>query len=265
MPLQLGLIGLTIVLYGTGAILFVVYYKRFRDQLAGYVAFDMICLFFGLVGTIIGGKRYDIMWYTARLLAAAGGVVVLLGLLWEYIRLYQREHAKTKDLEESISRRAQAEAEIIRQRELLRVTLASIGDAVIATDSAGRITFMNAVAEKLTGWYNKEAVGKEVTEVFHIVNEHTRKVVESPVTRVLAEGMIVGLANHTILVRRDKTEVPIDDSGAPIRDDSGRILGVVLVFRDITERKQTEKELRDSRGQLTLPCCQLTWVCGTGI
>ncbi len=126
-------------------------------------------------------------------------------------------------------------------------TLSSIGDAVIATDGTGRITFMNPMAESLTGWTLREASMKPVTEVFNIVNEQTRGKVESPVTKVLREGMVVGLANHTILVKKDGTEVPIDDSGAPIKDDNGKTTGVVLVFRDITERKQAEKQIADSK------------------
>ena len=121
-------------------------------------------------------------------------------------------------------------------------TLASIGDAVIATDLSGRITFMNRVAEELTGWTLPEASTKPVADVFHIMNEHTRNRVEDPVAKVLKEGAIVGLANHTILARKDGTEVPIDDSGAPIRDREGKALGVVLVFHDITDRKRMDQE-----------------------
>jgi len=123
-------------------------------------------------------------------------------------------------------------------------TLASIGDAVIATDIEGRITFMNAVAEGLTGWTLKEAAAKPVADVFNIINEQTRGQVENPVTRVLREGMIVGLANHTVLMKKDGSEVPIDDSGAPIRDENGNTTGVVLIFRDITERKKAEERAR---------------------
>ncbi|MCG6538089.1 MAG: PAS domain S-box protein, partial [Syntrophales bacterium LBB04] len=108
-------------------------------------------------------------------------------------------------------------------------TLASIGDAVIATDVQGKIAFINTIAEGLTGWTLCDASQKPVTEVFHIINEQTRGEVENPVTKVLREGMIVGLANHTILVRKDGTEVPIDDSGAPIQDAYGKTMGVVLV------------------------------------
>jgi PAS domain S-box-containing protein len=121
-------------------------------------------------------------------------------------------------------------------------TLASIGDAVIATDMEGRIMFMNGVAEELTGWTLIEASQKPVKQIFNIVNEQTRKEVEDPVAKVLERGVVCGLANHTVLVRKDKTEVAIDDSGAPIIDKDGKITGVVLIFRDITERKKAEDD-----------------------
>jgi PAS domain S-box-containing protein len=121
-------------------------------------------------------------------------------------------------------------------------TLASIGDAVIATDTSGKIVFMNGEAEKLTGWTLNEASQKSVKTIFNIVNEQTRQEVESPTDRVLKEGVVVGLANHTVLIRKDGTEVPIDDSGAPIKDQEGKTTGVVLIFRNITERKKAEEE-----------------------
>jgi len=129
-------------------------------------------------------------------------------------------------------------------RASLTTTLKSIGDAVIATDTCARVTFMNPVAEALTGWSAQDAMGKPLRSVFRIVNEGTRKEVESPAERVLREGVIVGLANHTVLLTRDGADLPIDDSGAPIRDDDGAISGVVLVFRDVTARK-VEAERRE--------------------
>ncbi len=131
-------------------------------------------------------------------------------------------------------------------------TLASIGDAVIASDASGRITFMNAVAEKLTGWTFHEASMLPVTDVFNIINEFSRQKVDDPVAKVLKLGVIVGLANHTILIRRDGTEVAIDDSGAPIKDPDGNTSGVVLVFRDMTERKQAEEKLQQANERLDL-------------
>jgi PAS domain S-box-containing protein len=142
-----------------------------------------------------------------------------------------------------VTERKKMENALRESEQRYATTLASIGDAVISTDTEGRITFMNAEAEALTGWALAEASAKPVREVFNIINEHTRREADNPVTRVLREGMIIGLANHTILVRKDGTEVPIDDSGAPIRDGGGKTMGVVLVFRDITERKQAEKEI----------------------
>jgi PAS domain S-box-containing protein len=139
------------------------------------------------------------------------------------------------------ARRARAERDALRSRESLQTTLRSIGDAVISTDSSGRVNFMNPVAERLTGWPLAEAQGRPLAEVFRIVNETTREAVESPADKVLREGEVVGLANHTVLLARDGREVPIDDSGAPIRDDRGRTTGVVLVFHDVTERREAER------------------------
>src|SRR5262249_20681173 len=125
-----------------------------------------------------------------------------------------------------ISERRQAEQALREEKARLHATLHGIGDAVIVTDAQGHVTLMNPVAQRLTGW-NEEAMGQPLEGVFCIVNEQTRKPVESPVSRVLREGTVVGLANHTVLLARDGTEVPIDDSGAPIRDESGALSGVV--------------------------------------
>jgi PAS domain S-box-containing protein len=131
---------------------------------------------------------------------------------------------------------------LAEQREWFQTTLHSIGDAVIATDSNGNVVFMNPVAEHLTGWKSAAAQGLGCAEVFRIVNEQTRTPVENPVARVLREGIVVGLANHTVLLGADGVERPIDDSGAPIRGLDGRILGAVLVFRDVTERRRAEDQ-----------------------
>ena len=135
------------------------------------------------------------------------------------------------------------------QRRWFRQTLSSIGDAVIATDGAGHVEFMNAVAERLTGWSSADAAGRPVREVFNIRREGSLEPVQNPVERVLAEGTIAGLANHTNLYARDGTVHPIDDSGAPIRDESGGIIGAVLVFRDISERRRSEQALEASRAR----------------
>ncbi|MDX2165769.1 MAG: CHASE3 domain-containing protein [Deltaproteobacteria bacterium] len=135
-----------------------------------------------------------------------------------------------------------AERRTRESEERLRITLRSIGDAVIATDPHGRVVFMNEVAQALTGWPEREAIGEPLDAVFRIVNEATRATVESPVAKVLREGQVVGLANHTVLLARDGREHPIDDSGAPIRDADRAIMGVVLVFRDVSDRKAMDEE-----------------------
>jgi PAS domain S-box-containing protein len=143
-----------------------------------------------------------------------------------------------------------AERKLRESERRYAVTLSSIGDAVIATDKELRVTFMNPVAEGLTGWSRTEAAGRPLAEVFHIINEDTRQTVDNPAVKVLRTGVIVGLANHTILVARDGREKPIDDCGAPIIDDDGEISGVVLVFRDMTERRQTDAALRRAQTEL---------------
>ena len=134
-------------------------------------------------------------------------------------------------------------------QEEFRTTLYSIGDAVITTDRVGKIKFLNPVAEKLTGWQEKEARGRNLLEVFNIVNEETRQAVPSPVDRVLKEGLVVGLANHTVLISKNKREIPIADSGAPIKDEDGAIIGVILVFRDQTAERNAQKAIRNSEKQ----------------
>jgi PAS domain S-box-containing protein len=133
------------------------------------------------------------------------------------------------------------DAEVRNARNSLETTLTSIGDAVLATDTQGRVVFANPVAQTLLGWRQPEIFGTHVEEVFRIINEQTRQRVENPVARVLREGQIAGLANHTILIARDGSEVPIDDSAAPIRENE-TTTGVVLVFRDITERRRAQQD-----------------------
>ncbi len=160
-------------------------------------------------------------------------------LAWAYRRIAEAFQERDDALHEASAR----SLELQQQKDLLSVTLSSIGDCVLVTDKEGRITFMNPVAEEVTGWKLNEAIGRPTTEVFQILDEHTRAPVESPVEKVLREGVIVGLANHTLLIRKDGSEIPIDDSGAPIRDGRGGIRGVVLVFRDFTSHKLAEQEV----------------------
>jgi PAS domain S-box-containing protein len=144
-----------------------------------------------------------------------------------------------------ITERKRAAAELAAQREWLRITLVSIGDAVIASDPSGRVTLLNPVAETLTGWTAAEAAGKPLAEVFHIINEETRGRVENPTDKVIETGHVVGLANHTVLVSRDGRERPIEDSAAPIFDEQRRIIGVVLVFHDVTEKRRAEDAMAE--------------------
>jgi len=141
-----------------------------------------------------------------------------------------------------ISEMVAARDELAREKELLATTLTSIGDGVIVTDAQGQVTFVNKETERLTGWTNREAAGQPLPTVFRILNEHTRHLVENPVEKVLRHGNVVGLANHTVLLHKEGIEFPIDDSAAPIRRAGGPVLGVVLVFRDVTERKRAEAE-----------------------
>lgn len=164
--------------------------------------------------------------------------------------LLARERAE-RDLiaaKEALERKS---AELAEQREFFRVILASIGDAVITTDTETKITFLNPVAEAITGWKLADAVGQPLENVFKIVNEETRKPAQNPVTRILREGVVVGLANQTVLIARDGRETAIADSAAPIRDATGDISGVVMVFHNVTEQRRAENALRDSNQSLS--------------
>jgi PAS domain S-box-containing protein len=164
---------------------------------------------------------------------------------------FEEEQSLFKEVAEDIAfalhsieleeKRKQAEGALRESREWLATTLRSIGDAVIATDDKGLVTLMNPVADDLTGWGEEAAIGQPLEKVFSIINEQTGERAENPVTRVLREGVVVGLANHTVLIAKDGTRRPIADSGAPIRDMEGNIMGTVMIFRDITERKRAEE------------------------
>jgi PAS domain S-box-containing protein len=187
--------------------------------------------------------------YEARLRCKDGSIKNVLfnsNVLWE-----GGTFVHTRCFTRDITERRLAEESLRKQSEWLRVTLASIGDAVITTDTAGRITSLNPVAESLTGWSQDEANGRPLGTVFRIVNEQSRQEVENPATRALREGQIVGLANHTVLVARDGTEHAIDDSAAPIKDEHGNILGIVMIFRDVSEKRQGERAVTESEARKT--------------
>jgi PAS domain S-box-containing protein len=163
--------------------------------------------------------------------------IVLVGAVFYLSRKNARQRQRAADI-------------LTEQRERFRTTLASIGDAVIATDTQARVTYLNVVAESLIGWKQDEAVGQPLDAMFRIVNEQTRERVENPATRALRVGAIVGLANHTILISKDGSERPIDYSAAPLSDGEGHVVGCVLVFRDITERRQGERQRADDEARI---------------
>ncbi len=165
----------------------------------------------------------------------AAGLTALV-LVTAFVVLQQR----------NIRARSLASEALFEQKELFRTTLASIGDGVISTDRGASVTFLNPVAEALTGWKSTEAQGEALASVFEIINEETRLPVENPALRALRDGSVVALQSHTVLVSKSGTETPIDDSAAPIRDAHGLMTGAVLIFRDIAERKASERQLRDA-------------------
>src|SRR5689334_20309014 len=134
--------------------------------------------------------------------------------------------------------------ELWQQREQFRVTLSSIGDGVITTDTQGHVTFMNPVAEAMTGWLQADAHGRPLSEVFRLVDEDTRAPVPNPVMEGLRSGTVVGLASDTLLIRKDGATLAIEDSAAPIRDPAGNISGCVMVFHDVTQRRRAERAVR---------------------
>ncbi|MDT8067724.1 MAG: ATP-binding protein [Terriglobia bacterium] len=189
----------------------------------------------------LGHSRNALHWVNSTIIAlciAIGAALAAFGR--RQLVVLSQNFGAALDKAEASTREAQA------QKEWLQTTLRSIGDAVIATDAEGAITFMNPVAENLTGWTVPEAAGKPLPEVFRIFNEYTRELVENPVDKVRRLNKVVGLANHTILISKDGKEFAIDDSGAPIRGDHGSIIGIVLVFRDVTQQRKLETALQSN-------------------
>lgn len=165
--------------------------------------------------------------------------------------LLARERAERELLEAKRSLE-QKNQELAEQREWFRVTLSSIGDAVITTDIEGKITFLNPVAEAMMGWRSAEALGQPLESVFRIVNEVTRQPAANPIAKVLREGTVVDLANHTSLLSKDGREIAIEDSAAPIRDAAGKMSGAVMVFRDVTEQRRGEEAVEKAAERLQL-------------
>jgi PAS domain S-box-containing protein len=182
---------------------------------------------------IDGSREEEDLARQTELLMISGSLILFVFLIAASVTTDRAIHARDQSL-----------GETREARDLLQTTLTSIGDAVIATDSEGRIEFANPTARSLLRSGDADLAGRPLDHLFRIVNEHTRASVESPVAKVIREGTVVGLANHTILIAQDGTEIPIDDSGAPVRGPNGKIRGTVLVFRDITERKRAEEAIR---------------------
>jgi PAS domain S-box-containing protein len=167
---------------------------------------------------------------------------LLIGLI---VAFFTRQRLKkvSASYEEALEELKQRSHEVHESRQWFQTTLESIGDAVIACDIEGRVEFMNAVATGLTGWTTQDAVGRPLSEVFHIVHEETREPAENPVDKVRRDKRVTALSNHTALISRQGREMVIDDSAAPIIDDTGEMTGIVLVFHDVTEQRRTEAAL----------------------
>jgi PAS domain S-box-containing protein len=201
----------------------------------------------GVLAAVLSGVAAD--WFHIGTKGSLGvqapfdaGALLAYGISSAFIiGAIQIMHRAQRRLLVEIEQRQKAELKVIEEKEVLSTTLTSIGDAVIATDTAGLITFVNPEAERLTGWSATEAVGQPLSNIFRIFNEFSREPVENPVKKVLRCGVTVGLTNHTVLVAKDGKELPIDDSAAPIRHSNGSLSGVILVFRDFSERKAAQK------------------------
>jgi PAS domain S-box-containing protein len=208
----------------------------------------LLCTLLSVVGyyfVAINGARWPLNHADVLALLPYMIVGTVISFLSEaLIRASVRIADRQTRLQEEIAERKRAEQHSQERAERLRVTLASIGDAVITTDVQGKITTMNPVAESLTGWGESQAVGRPMDEVFQIINERTRTAVENPCGKVLRTGSMVDLSNHTVLIARDGREIPIDDSAAPIKDRSSEVIGVVLVFRDATKERVAREALQ---------------------
>jgi PAS domain S-box-containing protein len=217
----------------------------------------------GLMATALSAALADYFWIEPRGFSIADPadllslIVFILsgGLISAITGRMHRVQARAAQMEtqaKEAAAREQAEETIRRQREWVRVTLTSIGDAVIAADTARHITFLNPVATALTGWGVEEARGQPVEKVFRIIDEETRQPAEDIVGRVLGEGKIIMLADHNALVGRDGREIPVEDSAAPIKDSTGAVIGVVVVFHDVTEKRRAQELLRQSEQRIRL-------------
>ena len=183
----------------------------------------------------LAGWRFRSILLLVLVIALLAFLLTAVGVVWQKTG---KAHYKELFLAETALRKAE---------EGHRITLMSVGDGIISTDVDGRVEILNPVAEALTGWRQEEARGKPLEEVFRIFDEETRQPVKNPVSKVLKEGLVVGLANHTVILAREGTERPIADSAAPIRDEHGKMIGVVLVFRDQSEQRAAQRLLTQEK------------------
>ena len=219
-----------ITLYGAAAL--AVWYSRWQlaavASLLGYVIARYLFISpDNSAALTVGGEIAALTAY-----ALSCGFIIYFG---------ERLHRSSEQLLQLFASTNFLEDTLSREKELLATTLASIGDAVIVTDAQGRVTSINSEAERLIGWKNSEVIQKPLSDVFRIIDERTRQPAENPVQKALREGVVVGLANHTVLISRDGREIPIDDSAAPIRKPNGPVLGVALVFRDVTQQRTAQQ------------------------
>ena len=267
--IQIALFSLVAYLFGEGSVTMISPYT----SLAVHTALGLFVLDVGILSLCVGAGPMAIFVANdpggaslRRLLPSAVGITILIGLLvalgvefglYNFAAAFVLLSVATSGVlavavwnnSESLS---QSDARRRRELERFRLTLTSIGDAVIATDGQGRVTFANDVAAGLTGWTGAEAAGRPLHEVFQIINEKSREPVANPVAQVLATGQTVELANHTILITRDGTERPIEDGAAPILDTDGSIAGVVLVFRDVAAKHRSTRMLEEQKHVLEL-------------
>ena len=218
-----------------------------RRRFSASVLTPMICAIGTTILSELAFTRYVGVYGDFNMI---GHMLKVVSFFFLYMAIVQ---ASLKDPYQGIFRELKQREEALRESEgRYRTTVESIGDAVISVDREGIVTFMNPVAEDLTGWRSGEALGRPLPAVFAIINERTRKPVDSPVDMVLREDQIIGLANHTILISRDGKEIPIEDSASPIKNKDGDVLGVVMVFHDVTEKRRAENNLRASEEQYRL-------------
>ncbi len=219
-----------------------------NESLAGKQIMDKIRRHFGEFVQVEEALRQQrvqtVTMMKDRLIYGGGSIALILAVLMTFYITTELRHL-VGDYKTALMEAHLRNIELTEQKEWFRITLSSIGDAVIVTDHLGQITFMNPEAQRMTGWKNEEAMSKPLKSIFRIINENTRVIVEDPVERVLRENKVVGLANHTVLIAKNGTEWPIEDSAAPIHDQYQRITGIVLVFHDASALRQAHRTLQE--------------------